>query len=99
MTSGAAVAGYALRLGDDALILAQRLARVDRRPRRSSKRTSRWPTSRSTCSARPRALLTHAGEVEGNGRTEDDLAFLRDEREFSNLRLVEQPRTATSRRR
>jgi ring-1,2-phenylacetyl-CoA epoxidase subunit PaaC len=38
-----------------------------------------------------RALLTHAGELEGRGRTEDDLAMLRSEREFTNLLLVEQP--------
>ena len=38
-----------------------------------------------------RSLYTHAGEVEGEGRTEDDLAMRRPEREFSNLLLVEQP--------
>ena len=43
-----------------------------------------------------RVLLTYAGELEGAGRTEDDLAYLRDEREFRNVQLVEQPRTATS---
>jgi len=38
-----------------------------------------------------RALYTHAGEVEGKGRTEDELAMRRPEREFTNLLLVEQP--------
>ena len=38
-----------------------------------------------------RTLLTYAGEVEGAGRTEDDLAYLRDEREFLNVQLVELP--------
>ena len=38
-----------------------------------------------------RTLLTYAGEVEGAGRDEDDLAYLRDEREFLNLQLVELP--------
>jgi ring-1,2-phenylacetyl-CoA epoxidase subunit PaaC len=38
-----------------------------------------------------RALYTHAGEVEGLGRTEDDLAMRRSEREFMNALLVEQP--------
>lgn len=38
-----------------------------------------------------RALYTHAGRVEGKGRTEDDLAMRRTEREFLNLLLVEQP--------
>jgi ring-1,2-phenylacetyl-CoA epoxidase subunit PaaC len=38
-----------------------------------------------------RVLYTHAGEVEGEGRTDDDFAMRRTEREFLNLLLVEQP--------
>ncbi len=38
-----------------------------------------------------RALYTYAGEVEAKGRTEDDLAMGRNEREYMNLLLVEQP--------
>lgn len=38
-----------------------------------------------------RALLTHAGEIEGHGRSEDDLAMFRSERQYTNLTLVEQP--------
>ncbi len=38
-----------------------------------------------------RALYTLAGAYEGEGRTEDDLAMHRTEREFLNLLLVEQP--------
>jgi ring-1,2-phenylacetyl-CoA epoxidase subunit PaaC len=38
-----------------------------------------------------RTLLTYAGRVEGAGRTEDDLAYLRDDREFRNAKLVERP--------
>ncbi|MES2958960.1 MAG: 1,2-phenylacetyl-CoA epoxidase subunit PaaC [Pseudomonadota bacterium] len=38
-----------------------------------------------------RALLTHAAALEGSGHDEDALAFLRDEREFFNLTLVEMP--------
>ena len=38
-----------------------------------------------------RALYTHAGEVEGEGRTEDDLAMFRTERDYTNFLLVEQP--------
>ena len=37
------------------------------------------------------ALLKYAAEVEGKGRTADDLTFLRPEREFTNILLVEQP--------
>jgi len=38
-----------------------------------------------------RALYTRAGEIEGKGRTEDDYAMRRAEREFLNVLLVEQP--------
>lgn len=38
-----------------------------------------------------RALLTHVGTIEGLGRDEDALAFLRDEREYRNVTLVELP--------
>jgi ring-1,2-phenylacetyl-CoA epoxidase subunit PaaC len=38
-----------------------------------------------------RALYKHAGDIEGKGRTEDDLAMFRTERAYTNLLLVEQP--------
>jgi len=38
-----------------------------------------------------RALFSFAGELEGEGRGEDDFAMQRNEREFTNLLLVEQP--------
>jgi len=38
-----------------------------------------------------RALLGHAAELEGGGQSEDSLAFLRDESDYFNLTLVEQP--------
>ena len=38
-----------------------------------------------------RALLTLAGELEGRGRDEDALAFLRQEREYRNPTMLEQP--------
>ena len=40
---------------------------------------------------RARMLFDYAGELEGRGRSEDDLAMFRSEREFTNLLLVEQP--------
>ena len=36
-------------------------------------------------------MLTYAGELEGAGRDEDDLAYQRDDREFRNCLLVELP--------
>lgn len=38
-----------------------------------------------------RMWLSLAGELEGKGRSEDDLAYLRLEQEFSNVKLVELP--------
>lgn len=38
-----------------------------------------------------RALLTLAGQIEGTGRDEDALAFLRSEREYFNLTMLELP--------
>jgi len=43
-----------------------------------------------------RALLTHAGRLEGQGFDEDQLAFLRAEGQFLNLTLVEQPMRRSS---
>lgn len=38
-----------------------------------------------------RTLYARAGELEGRGRSEDDLAYLRSERDYLNLLLVERP--------
>jgi len=43
-----------------------------------------------------RALLTHAGQLDGQGHDEDQLAFLREERDYLNLTLVEQPMRRSS---
>jgi ring-1,2-phenylacetyl-CoA epoxidase subunit PaaC len=43
-----------------------------------------------------RALLTLAGQLEGQGFDEDQLAFLRDERDYLNPTLVEQPMRAAA---
>lgn len=43
-----------------------------------------------------RALLTYAGQIEGAGRDEDQLAFLREERDYRNVVLVELPNAAAS---
>ena len=40
-----------------------------------------------------RMLLSYAGELEAEGRSEDELAYLRDDREFCNVKLVERPMT------
>jgi ring-1,2-phenylacetyl-CoA epoxidase subunit PaaC len=38
-----------------------------------------------------RALLTHAGQLEGRGRDEDALAYLRAERDYRNATMLELP--------
>lgn len=81
-------ATYALRLGDDALILAQRLsAQITRLP--ELEEDLAVANIVLDLLGQARSLLTYAGELEGRGRDEDDLAFLRDERDFLNVGLVE----------
>ena len=81
---------YCLRLGDSSLILAQRL----------SEWCGHGPVLEEDIAftnialdymGHATSILKYAGQVEGKGRTEDDLAYLRNEREFKNALLVEQP--------
>jgi ring-1,2-phenylacetyl-CoA epoxidase subunit PaaC len=82
---------YLLRIGDSCLILAQRL--------------SEWcghaPILEEDIAmsnlaldliGQARALLTRAGQLEGAGRDEDQLAYLREERHYLNPVLMELPR-------
>jgi ring-1,2-phenylacetyl-CoA epoxidase subunit PaaC len=82
---------YLLRIGDTALILGQRLAEW----------TGHAPVLEEDIAlanmaldliGQCRAVLTHAGALEGAGHDEDQLAFLRDERDYRNVTLVELPR-------
>lgn len=81
---------YTLRLADDALILGHRLPEW----------CGKGPTLEEDIAlanigldhlGQARALYAYAGEVEGKGRGEDELAYLRDEREYRNLLLLELP--------
>lgn len=81
---------YALRLGDDSLILGQRLGEWCARSPEMELDIALMNTSLDLF-GRARTFLTYAGEVEGKGRDEDALAFLRDVGGFSNALLVEQP--------
>jgi ring-1,2-phenylacetyl-CoA epoxidase subunit PaaC len=81
---------YTLRLGDDALILSQRLAEWCAHAPEIEEDIALANIALDLL-GQARTLLSYAGEVEGEGRTEDDLAYLRDERELSNAQLVEQP--------
>lgn len=81
---------YTLRLGDDALILAHRLGEWAARAPELEEDVALTNIGLDLL-GQARALLTYAGEVEGAGRGEDDLAYLRDERDFTNLQIVEHP--------
>ncbi len=87
---GAALAAYALALGDDALVLAQRLGEWIANAPQLEEDVALGNIALDQL-GQARMLLTYAGEVEGAGRTEDDLAYLRGEREFRNLQIVERP--------
>ena len=84
-----AVATYALRLGDDALVLSHRLAQWSSRAPDLEEDIALTNIALDLL-GQARSLLTYAGEVEGAGRDEDDLAYLRDERDYVNCQLVEQ---------
>lgn len=79
---------YVLGLGDDALIAAQRLSEWCSRAPEMEEDIALANIALDQLGA-ARALLTYAGELEGAGRTEDDLAYLRTDREFRNVQLVE----------
>jgi len=81
---------YVLRIGDDALIAAQRLAEWSTRAPEMEEDIALSNIALDQLGV-ARAMLTYAGELEGAGRGEDDLAFLREDREFRNCLLVELP--------
>ncbi len=81
---------YAVYLGDTSLILAQRLGEwVGHAP--ALEEDLALANTALDLLGQARHLLSYAGEIEGKGRSEDDLAFLRDPSDFMNLVLVEQP--------
>jgi ring-1,2-phenylacetyl-CoA epoxidase subunit PaaC len=81
---------YILRLGDDALIAAQRTAEWIAAAPQLEEDVALGNIGLDQL-GQARSLLSYAGELEGAGRTEDDLAYFRDERDFTNLQLCELP--------
>ncbi len=80
---------YVLRLGDNGLVLSQRLgAWCGHAPELEIDLA--LANIGLDLLGQARNFLTYAAELEGEG-DEDTLAFQRDERQFSNLLLVEQP--------
>jgi ring-1,2-phenylacetyl-CoA epoxidase subunit PaaC len=81
---------YVLRLADTSLILGQRLSEwIGHAP--ALEEDLGLANIALDLIGQARLLLSYAGELEGRGRSEDELAFLRDASEFLNLTLVEQP--------
>lgn len=83
-----AVARYALGLGDDALILAQRLGEWIAHAPELEEDVALGNIGLDQL-GHARSLLTYAGSAWG--KTEDDLAYFRGESEFRNRQLFEQP--------
>jgi ring-1,2-phenylacetyl-CoA epoxidase subunit PaaC len=81
---------YVVGLGDDALIAAQRLAEWCARAPELEEDVALTNIALDQLGA-ARLLLSYAGELEGAGRDEDALAYLRTDREFRNVLLVELP--------
>ncbi|MFC5179034.1 1,2-phenylacetyl-CoA epoxidase subunit PaaC [Nocardioides taihuensis] len=81
---------YVLGLADDALVSAQRLGWWISRAPQLEEDVALANIGLDQL-GQARALLAHAGRLEGEGRGEDDLAHLRDDREFRNVKLVERP--------
>lgn len=81
---------YVLRLADNALIVAQRLGEwIGHGPQLEEELAN--ANFALDYLGQARAFYSHAAELEGQGRDEDDLAFLRDSSDFENVLLVEQP--------
>ena len=90
MNKDSALLAYVTRLGDNALVLGQRMI----------EQVAAYPELEEELAnanfaldyiGQARMFYSYAGELEGRGRSEDDFAFLRDEHEFRNLLLLEQP--------
>ncbi len=81
---------YVLRLGDLSLVLGQRLGEwVGHAP--ALEEDLGLANVALDLIGQARLLLTYAGEVEGRGRDEDAIAYLREHGEYLNAILAEQP--------
>lgn len=87
---GADFSLYCQFLGDDALILAQRLIEWCTWAPELEEEVALANLGLDLL-GQARLLLTRAGQADGSGRTEDDFAYWRAEHDFRNVRLVEAP--------
>ena len=88
--TGNAKLDYVLRLGDNALVLGQRLGEwVGAGPELEEEMA--MANFALDYIGHARHFYSLAGEIEGAGKSEDDYAYLRDGFDFQNALLVEQP--------
>jgi ring-1,2-phenylacetyl-CoA epoxidase subunit PaaC len=81
---------YVLRVGDLSLVLGQRLGEwVGHAP--ALEEDLGLANVALDLIGQARRLLSYAGELEGRGRGEDEIAFLREQGDYLNPTLVEQP--------
>src|ERR1700685_3030260 len=81
---------YVLRLGDLSLVLGQRLGEwVGHSP--ALEEDLGLANIALDLIGQARLLLSYAGEIEGRGRDEDKLAYLREQGAYFNAILAEQP--------
>ena len=90
MNKDDALLKYVLRLGDNALVLAQRLVELVAHGPELEEEMANANFALDYL-GQARMFYSYAGDLEGNGRSEDEFAFMRGEREFCNFLLVEQP--------
>jgi ring-1,2-phenylacetyl-CoA epoxidase subunit PaaC len=81
---------YLLSLGDNALILSQRLGEWCGHGPVLEQDIALTNTALDLL-GHTRLLFACAGELEGAGRSEDDIAYFRDAHQFRNVLLVEHP--------
>ncbi|SOD72807.1 ring-1,2-phenylacetyl-CoA epoxidase subunit PaaC [Jatrophihabitans sp. GAS493] len=85
---GSALGAYCVMLGDDALIYSHRLQQWLTRAPELEEETALANIALDLL-GEARMLFARAGSVDGSARDEDDFAYLREERDFRNVRLVE----------
>ncbi len=90
MTRDQALIAYTLRLADNVLILSQRMVEVVAAEPELEVELANANFALDFI-GQARMFYSYASELEGLGRNEDDFAFMRDEHEFRNLLLLEQP--------
>jgi ring-1,2-phenylacetyl-CoA epoxidase subunit PaaC len=84
------VSKYAVRIGDTSLVLGQRLGQLCGHGPVLEEDIAMTNISLDLI-GQARAFLTYAGEINDTKYSEDDIAFFRSDREFTNTLLAEQP--------